>query len=82
MGIRRLAIEAKTFDKVVEKEGSPFFHFLGLEGYKWLCNLLHALREGTWKDSNVRRCKENYKLFFAEVGNNSRGEFLIILECI
>lgn len=91
MGIRRLAIEAKTFDIVVEKALDSFFYsitkagrgflfsiLLGWESAKWLCDLMFALRVGKWKDVSERRCRDKSKLFLADIGKNFRGDFLVI----
>lgn len=95
MGFWRSVIEAKTFDIVVEKAagvfkcsiteaGRGFFFsiFMGWEAASWLSNVLHAVRVGNWKDSSLRKCREKNKVFLAEIGKNSRGEFLAVTEFI
>lgn len=89
MGIRRLAIEAKTFDLVVEQSvdlfrcvitesgrGFLFSIILGRESAVWLSSTVNALGEGRWRGLPVLRCREKDKVFLAEVGRNFRGDFL------
>lgn len=90
MGSQRLAIEAKTFDIEVEsvvgdfkcviteagRRGLLFTILLGWKASSWLQDLFFDMREGKWMTRTLRSCKEVNKIFFAEVGMNSRGEFL------
>lgn len=57
-----------------------FSIFLGWQSACWLNSVVKDVVAGRWKNSKANRFRDMDKFFIAEVGNNFRGDFLIITE--